>query len=145
MTIIKRKKTYTAKRGSLDSNSHLIDATGQPLGRLASKVAVILQGKDKPTYTPNLLTGDFVVVINAKDIALTGNKIEDKVYYHHSGYPGGLKERSLSKLMETLPENVIYNAVKGMLPKNSLGRQMFKRLKVYPSQEHPHNSQISNG
>ena len=103
-----------------------------------------LQGKDKPTYTPNLLTGDFVVVINAKDIALTGNKIEDKVYYHHSGYPGGLKERPLSKLMETVPEKVIYNAVKGMLPKNAIGRQMFKRLKVYPSQEHPHNSQISN-
>ena len=134
-------KTYYAKPGEVQHDWVLVDASDMVLGRLATRVAEILKGKTKPQYTPHVDVGDFVVVINADKIRLTGNKAADKSYFSHSGYPGGLKEVSFERMMEKHPERVIEKAVKGMLPKNSLGRSMGKKLKVYAGSEHPHEAQ----
>lgn len=134
-------KTYYAKPQEVERAWVLIDATDQVLGRVAVKAAHILKGKHKPQYTPHVDTGDFVVVINADKIRVTGNKAEDKRYYRHSGYPGGLKSESFNEAMAKHPERVIEHAVKGMLPKNTLGRAMGKKLKVYAGAEHPHMAQ----
>jgi len=120
---------------------YLVDAKDKILGRLATKIARILSGKDKPIYTPHIDTGDFVIVVNARKVRVTGRKEEGKIYYHHSGYPGGLKKETLAELREKKPEEIIRRAVKGMLPKNRLGRKMLKRLKVYPDENHPHQAQ----
>jgi large subunit ribosomal protein L13 len=134
-------KTYYAKPGEVEREWLLIDATDIPLGRLASEVASILKGKRKPQYTPNVDTGDFVVVVNASKVKLTGNKLADKKKYRHSGYPGGLKETPISEMLAKRPERVVEGAVKGMLPKNTLGRAMGKKLKVYGGPDHPHQAQ----
>ncbi|SHG75333.1 LSU ribosomal protein L13P [Thermosyntropha lipolytica DSM 11003] len=134
-------KTYMAKPAEIERKWYVIDASGQPLGRLASEVAAILRGKHKPIYTPHVDTGDYVIVINAEKIVLTGDKLNKKMYRHHSGYPGGLKEMSYRDLLQKKPEKAIELAVKGMLPHNRLGRKMFKKLKVYRGSEHPHQAQ----
>lgn len=134
-------KTYYAKPQEVEREWVLIDATDLVLGRVAVKAAHILKGKHKPQYTPHVDTGDFVVIINADKIRVTGNKAEDKRYYRHSGFPGGLKSESFNEAMEKHPERVIEHAVKGMLPKNTLGRAMGKKLKVYTGAEHPHMAQ----
>jgi large subunit ribosomal protein L13 len=134
-------KTYYAKPGEVQREWLVVDATDIPLGRLASEIAKILRGKTKPQYTPSVDVGDFVIVVNASKIKLTGNKINDKVKYRHSGYIGGLKATPISKLLATRPERVIEAAVKGMLPKNTLGRAMGKKLKVYRGPDHPHQAQ----
>src|SRR5688500_18920883 len=134
-------KTHTTKASEITREWWLVDADGVVLGRLASEVAQRLRGKHKPTYMPNLDTGDHVVVINAAKIVLTGNKITDKQMHRHSGYPGGLRSTPYVKLMETKPEMVVEKAVKGMLPSNKLGRAMLKKLKVYSGEEHPHGPQ----
>ncbi len=134
-------KTYMANPQTVDRKWYVVDAKGETLGRLASRVAMVLTGKSKPTYTPHVDTGDFVIVINCKDIVLTGNKLEDKYYHHHTGYVGGLKEVQYKTLMAKKPEFVVYEAVKGMMPKNSLGRKMIKKLKVYAGSEHGHEAQ----
>jgi large subunit ribosomal protein L13 len=134
-------KTFMAKAEEVKRKWYVIDADGKPLGRLASEVASILRGKNKPTYTPHVDTGDHVIVINAEKIVLTGNKLNNKIYRHHSGWPGGLKEMKYSQLMAKSPEKVIELAVKGMLPHNSLGRSMFTKLKVYKGPEHEHQAQ----
>ncbi|MBI5188461.1 MAG: 50S ribosomal protein L13 [Nitrospirae bacterium] len=134
-------KTQFAKKGTVERKWYLVDAKDAVLGRLASKVAVYLRGKNKSVFTPNIDTGDFVVVVNADKIRLTGRKLTDKVYYHHSGYTGGLKIRTAKELLEKKPEKMIKDAVWGMLPKNRLGRAMFKKLKVYRGSEHPHKAQ----
>ncbi len=134
-------KTYQAKKEDLKPQWYLVNAEGKVLGRLASKLASLLRGKGKPTYTPHLDTGDFVIVINAEKVVLTGKKMKDKIYYHHTGYPGGIKSISAEKLMTKKPTELIRIAVKGMLPKNSLGRKMFRKLKVYAGPEHPHEAQ----
>ena len=134
-------KTYYAKPLEVEREWVLIDATDQVLGRVASVAAQILKGKHKPQYTPHVDTGDFVIVINADKIKVTGAKAADKVYYHHSGYVGGLKSETFTEAMEKHPERVIEHAVKGMLPKNTLGRAMGKKLKVYAGPEHPHAAQ----
>ena len=134
-------KTYYAKPNEVAREWLLIDAQDQVLGRVASKAAHILRGKHKPTYTPHVDTGDFVVIINADKIRVTGKKLTDKEYYRHSGYPGGLKGETFEEAMEKHPERVIEHAVKGMLPKNTLGRAMAKKLKVYAGAEHPHMAQ----
>lgn len=134
-------KTYYAKPGEVEREWLLVDATDIPLGRLASEVASILKGKRKPQYTPNVDTGDFVVVVNASKVKLTGNKLADKKKYRHSGHPGGLKETPISEMLAKRPERVIEGAVKGMLPKNTLGRAMGKKLKVYGGPDHPHQAQ----
>lgn len=134
-------KTYYAKPNEVAREWLLIDAQDQVLGRVASKAAQILRGKHKPTYTPHVDTGDFVVIINADKIRVTGKKLTDKEYYRHSGYPGGLKCETFEEAMEKHPERVIEHAVKGMLPKNTLGRAMAKKLKVYAGAEHPHMAQ----
>jgi len=134
-------KTYYAKPGEVEREWLVVDATDIPLGRLASEVASILKGKRKPQYTPNVDTGDFVIVVNASKVKLTGNKLADKKKYRHSGFPGGLKETSISDMLAKRPERVIQGAVKGMLPKNTLGRAMNKKLKVYGGPEHPHQAQ----
>ncbi|MCL1890781.1 MAG: 50S ribosomal protein L13 [Coriobacteriia bacterium] len=134
-------KTYQAKPGEVERAWVLIDATDQILGRVASAAAQILKGKHKPQYTPHIDTGDFVVIVNASKIKVTGAKATDKMYYSHSGYPGGLKEEPFSRAMERHPERVIERAVKGMLPKNTLGRAQGKKLKVYAGAEHPHQAQ----
>lgn len=134
-------KTYYAKPGEVKREWVVIDAEDQVLGRVAVKAATILKGKHKPTYTPHVDTGDFVVIINADKIKLTGNKASSKEYYRHSGHPGGLKCESFREAMEKHPTRVIEHAVKGMLPKNTLGRAMFKKLKVYAGPEHPHAAQ----
>lgn len=135
------RTTYMAKPQEIERKWYVVDAAGQTLGRLASQVAAILKGKHKPSYTPHVDTGDHVIIINAADIKLTGNKLKDKKYYRHSGYPGGLKERTAEQMLEKSPEKVLELAVKGMLPKNSLGRQMFKKLHIYTGAEHPHQAQ----
>lgn len=135
------KSTTYAKPGEVKRNWVLIDADGATLGRLATKVATILRGKNKPQFTPNCDTGDFVVVINAAKVKLTGNKAEQKEYWRHSGFLGGISFESYSAAMEKHPERVIEHAVKGMLPKSALGRQMFTKLKVYAGPEHPHAAQ----
>jgi len=133
--------TYYAKTGEVPREWILIDATDQVLGRLASEAAQILKGKRKPQYTPHVDTGDFVVIVNADKIKVTGAKATDKVYYRHSGYPSGLKEETFEVAMKKHPERVIEHAVKGMLPKNTLGRAMGKKLKVYAGPDHPHKAQ----
>ncbi|TNF62237.1 MAG: 50S ribosomal protein L13 [Deltaproteobacteria bacterium] len=133
--------TQSAKASEIERKWYVVDAAGQPLGRLASKVAHVLRGKHRPEYTPHVDTGDFVIVINAAQVRLTGKKAENKEYHHHSGYPGGLKSQSYGDLLERKPEFVVERAVKGMLPKNSLGRQMFRKLKVHPEGTHPHVAQ----
>ena len=135
------KSTLTAKPQDIEKKWYVIDAEGQTLGRLASEVAAILRGKNKPYYTPNIDTGDFVIVINAEKIVLTGKKLTDKYYYRHSGYPGGLKSTQYKDLIATKPELVIEKAVKGMLPKGKLGRAQGKKLKVYAGPEHKHQAQ----
>ena len=134
-------KTYSAKTNEVDQAWLLVDAEGQTLGRMATEIAVRLRGKHKPEFTSHIDTGDFVVVVNAEKVQVTGNKAKDKIYHAHSGYPGGLKSISFEKLIDRAPERVIQNAVKGMLPKNALGRAMFKKLKVYAGSEHPHGAQ----
>ncbi len=133
--------TFIAKKDEIERNWVLVDARDKVLGRLAADVASILRGKTKPTYTPHTDVGDFVVIINAEKVILTGRKLEQKTYYRHSGYMGGLKSRTARQLMEKNPEEIIRHAVKGMLPKNSLGRSMFKKLKVYAGETHPHEAQ----
>jgi large subunit ribosomal protein L13 len=134
-------KTPMAKKGSIEQKWHLIDANGKTLGRLATRVAMLLRGKHKPIFTPHVDTGDFVVVVNAEKISLTGKKWKDKLYIHHSGYPGGLKSISAGKMREKKPERLVTMAVQGMLPKNKLGRKMIKKLKVYSGEAHPHQAQ----
>lgn len=135
------KSTHYAKQGEVTRNWVLIDAEGATLGRLAAQAAKILRGKNKPQFTPNSDCGDFVIVINADKVQLTGNKADQKVYYRHSGYNGGLKAESFRSAMEKHPERVIERAVRGMLPKNTLGRQQLSKLKVYAGAEHPHAAQ----
>ncbi len=134
-------KTYVPKKTEIKNNWYLVDAEGKILGRLASKIAQVLSGKNKPIYTPFLDTGDFVVVINAKKVKVTGNKEKKKIYYHYSGYPGGMKEIVYEKLLEKKPAVIIQKAVKGMLPKSKLGRKMIKKLKIYAGTEHRHQAQ----
>jgi large subunit ribosomal protein L13 len=134
-------KTYVATPAKRERNWVLVDASGKTLGRLATRIADALRGKRKPEYTPHIDTGDFVVVVNAEKIAVTGNKRQQKVYYRHSGYPGGLRTRTLEEMLERRPEEVIRLAVKGMLPRNRLGRQQLRKLKVYAGPEHPHEAQ----
>jgi large subunit ribosomal protein L13 len=137
----KEMKSYMAKPTEIDRKWYVIDAEGKVLGRLATEVASILRGKKKPIYTPYVDTGDFVIIINADKVVLTGKKLEQKYYRYHSGHPGGLKEIPYEKLMAAKPEKVIELAVKGMLPKNALGRQMYRKLKVYRGPVHKHEAQ----
>jgi large subunit ribosomal protein L13 len=134
-------KTYLPSQETMERNWYVIDASQQRLGRLASEVAIILRGKNKPTYTPHLDTGDFVIVINAEQIQVTGRKSTQKLYRRHSGRPGGMKTETFEKLQARIPERIIEQAVKGMLPKNTLGRQLFTKLKVYAGADHPHAAQ----
>lgn len=135
-------KSYMAKPLEIERKWYVIDAEGQTLGRLATQVATILRGKNKPIYTPHVDTGDHVIIINAEKVVLTGKKLDQKKFRWHSGYLGGLKERSYREMMEKQPEKVFMHAVKGMLPKNSLGRQMLKKLRVYSGPEHDHHAQM---
>ncbi len=134
--------TYSTKASDIERKWWVIDASGKTLGRLASEVASLLKGKHKPIYSPHLDVGDYVIVVNAAEVRVTGNKLAQKFYYRHSGYPGGLKSISLGRMMETHPTRVIEHAVKGMLPHNRLGAAMLKKLKVYPGAEHPHKAQV---
>jgi large subunit ribosomal protein L13 len=134
--------TFSAKAEDVKRNWHVVDASGKTLGRLATVVASVLKGKTKPIYTKHVDTGDFVVVVNADKIHLTGRKLDQKVYYHHSGYPGGLKSITAGKLLKTKPEDVFKKAVEGMLPKTRLGKQMLSKLKVYAGEKHPHQAQM---
>ncbi|MBR2023539.1 MAG: 50S ribosomal protein L13 [Clostridia bacterium] len=134
-------KTYMAHAETVERKWYVVDAAGLPLGRLATRVAAVLRGKHKPTYTPNVDTGDFVIVINTDKVVLTGNKLEDKMYRYHTGYIGNLKEIPYKKMMAEKSDLAVYEAVKGMLPKNSLGRQMLKKLRVYKGAEHNHSAQ----
>ena len=134
-------KTYNAKPNEIERKWYIIDAAGKPLGRVATEAAKLLRGKHKPTFTPNVDTGDHVIVINCKDLVLTGKKLDDKIYRHHSGYMGGMKERTAREMMDKNPEEIMYLAIKGMLPKNSLGRQMIKKLRVYAGNEHENQAQ----
>ena len=134
-------KTYMAKAETVERKWYVVDAEGLTLGRLASRVAAVLRGKNKPNYTPNVDTGDFVIIINTDKVVLTGKKLENKFYRYHTGYIGGLKEISYKKMMEEKSDLAVYEAVKGMLPKNSLGRAMIKKLRVYKGAEHNHAAQ----
>ena len=134
-------RTYTPKPGDVEKNWYVIDATDVVLGRLASHVATLLRGKHKPSFAPHVDSGDYVIVVNAAKVALTGSKREDKIAYRHSGYPGGLKAVSYAQLLERFPERAVEKAVRGMQPKNSLGRDQLKKLKVYAGPEHPHAAQ----
>lgn len=134
-------RTYTPKPGDITRQWHVIDATDVVLGRLASQAAILLRGKHKPIYAPHVDTGDFVIIVNAGKVAMTGNKREQSMHYRHSGYPGGLTVTSYDRLLDTRPQFVVERAVWGMLPKNSLGRQMRRKLKVYAGPEHPHAAQ----
>jgi large subunit ribosomal protein L13 len=134
-------KTFVANSESRQRDWYVVDAEGQTLGRLATQIADSLRGKRKPTYTPHVDTGDFVVVVNAEKIRVTGNKLVQKTYWRHSGYPGGIKSRSLQEMLDRRPEEVIRKAVKGMLPRNRLARQQLTKLKVYAGPEHPHEAQ----
>ena len=138
-------KPQWTRASDLKPEWHVIDAEGRTLGRLSSEIAVLLQGKHRPFYVPNLNTGDYVIVVNAEKVRVTGKKLEQKKYYRHSGYPGGLKEETLSQLLERTPTRAVKHAVKGMLPKNSVGRQMLSRLKLYAGSEHPHEAQVKAG
>ncbi len=139
------EKTYSPKASELSSTWRVIDAEGQVLGRLATQIAGLLQGKHKPGYARHMLTGDFIIVVNAEKVAITGRKRAQKVYYRHTGYMGHLKETPLWKMLETHPERVLQKAIKGMLPKSSLGGQMLRRLKIYPGPDHPHQAQVLGG
>ena len=134
-------KTYIPKQGEIDRKWYVVDATGKPLGRVATQIATILRGKHKPTYTPFMDTGDYVIVINASKVALTGGKEDKKVYYRHTGYIGGIKETPYKVMKRKHPERIIKFAVKGMIPHTPLGRKMLKKLKVYRGSEHPHQAQ----
>ena len=134
-------KTYQAKQGEVVRDWYLVDAEDKILGRLASEIAHRLRGKHKPTYTPHTDTGDFVIVVNAGKVSLTGKKLTDKVYYQYSGYPGGLRATTAGKMLQTKPEELLRIAVRGMLPKNTLGRAMLKKLKIYADGDHPHEAQ----
>ena len=133
--------TYQAKKDEIRREWFLVDAEGQVLGRLATQIAARLRGKHKPVYTPHVDTGDFVIVVNADKVVLTGKKLKDKIYYHHTGYPGGIKSVSAGKLLQEKPTEVLRKAVRGMLPKNTLGRAMLKKLKIYAGGEHDHTAQ----
>ena len=135
------RTTYIAKEADIVKKWYVIDAEGVTLGRLASEVATILRGKNKPQYAPNVDMGDYVIIVNAEKVAVTGKKLEQKMYRRHSGWVGGLKEVRMDKMLATYPERVIEHAVKGMLPKNALGRKMFSKLHVYAGAEHPHAAQ----
>lgn len=134
-------KTYSPKKADINRKWYLVDAKGQTLGRLATKVAVKLRGKDKPLFAPHVDCGDFVVVINAAEVAVTGNKMDQKMYYRHSGYPGAIKKTPLKKMMQLKPESVIEKAIEGMIPGNRLRKDILKKLKVYAGSEHPHEAQ----
>ncbi len=134
-------KTFSAKPAEVRRDWYVVDATGKTLGRLATEVARRLRGKHKPEYTPHVDTGDYLIVINAEKVRVTGNKLKDKMYHHHTGYIGNLKSRSLEQMLDKAPERVIQSAVKGMLPRNRLGRQMLGKLKVYAGPEHQHSAQ----
>lgn len=135
------KNTYMQRKEDVVRDWYVIDAEGMTLGRLATKVATVLRGKHKPTYTPHIDGGDNVIIVNAEKVNLTGNKLDDKIYYNHSGYTGGLRERTAREMIEKYPVEMIERAVKGMLPKGRLGRQMYKKLFVYAGNEHPHAAQ----
>jgi large subunit ribosomal protein L13 len=135
------QRTWTAKQNDVERRWYVVDAEGQTLGRLATRIADTLRGKRKPEYTPHIDTGDFVIVVNAEKIAVTGKKLDDKIYYRHSGYPGGLRQRTLGEQLARRPTEVIRKAVEGMLPRNRLARQQLTKLKVYAGPEHPHGPQ----
>ena len=135
------KNTYMQKKEEVSRNWYVIDAAGENLGRVASLAAHVLRGKHKPTYTPHVDCGDYVIIINASKVELTGNKLNNKIYYNHSGYPGGLRERTAKEMKEKYPVEMVERAVKGMLPHNRLGRQMYKKLFVYAEGNHPHSAQ----
>ena len=134
-------KTFMQKKETVERKWYVVDAEGQTLGRLATKVATVLRGKHKPTYTPHVDCGDYVIVINAEKVVLTGNKLDDKMYYNHSGFPGGLRERNAKTMIEKYPEEMVERAIKGMLPHNRLGRAMGKKLFVYAGPDHKHSAQ----
>lgn len=134
-------KTYSANAESVKRDWYVVDAQGKTLGRLASEVALRLRGKHKPEFTPHVDTGDYIVVVNAEKVAVTGNKATNKIYYSHTEYPGGIKDISFQELIDKAPERVIQSAVKGMLPRGPLGREMFRKLKIYAGPEHPHTAQ----
>ena len=136
-------KTYSLKAKEVERRWHVVDAEGRLLGRLASEVAQLLRGKHRPTFTPHMDNGDFVIIVNAAKIKVTGEKLRQKIYYRHSGYPGGLKETTLARMLETRPERVLQAAVKGMLPHNRLSRRILRHLKVYGGPEHPHEAQVN--
>jgi large subunit ribosomal protein L13 len=135
------EKTYYPKASEITREWYLADANGQNLGRLATKIAEVLMGKHRPTFTPGVDSGDYVIVINCENVTVTGNKLEEKKYYRHTGYPGGIKEKKLREMLEQHPDRVIRLAVKGMLPKNTHGRNLLKKLKVYAGPDHPHQAQ----
>lgn len=135
------ERTFVTKKEDVQRDWYVVDAAGQTLGRLATRVAYVLRGKHKPIFSPSVDVGDFVVIVNAEKIHVTGRKLDQKIYYRHTGYPGGLKEITLRNQLQKHPTRVIEHAVKGMLPKNRLGRQMFKKLKVYAGPDHPHTAQ----
>ena len=137
-------KTYSTKPSHVDSQWHVFDATDKVLGRLATEVSILLQGKHKPIYARHILTGDYVIVVNASRIKVTGKKLEQKLYRRHSNYPGGLREKTLARIQDSHPDRVIRLAVRGMLPKTILGRQMLRRLKIYAEESHPHGAQIKD-
>ncbi len=134
-------RSYMAKKGEVDQRWHLVDADDKVVGRLASRIARVLMGKHRPEYTPHVDTGEFIVVTNAAKVRFTGRKMENKRYYHYTGYPGGLRERTVSDLLERKPEEVLQLAVRRMMPKTRMGRAMMKKLKIYPGAEHPHEAQ----
>ena len=138
-------KTYTLRPKEIETRWHVLDAEGKTLGRLASEVAQLLRGKYRPTFTPHLDNGDFVVIVNAAKVRTTGRKADQKLYRQHSGYPGGLKETVLAKMLEKHPDRVVQQAVKGMLPHNRLSRQLLRHLKVYGGPQHPHEAQVNAG
>jgi large subunit ribosomal protein L13 len=138
---LRMQKTWNAKPGELDRRWYLVDAEGKTLGRLATQIADTLRGKGKPQYTPHVDTGDFVVVVNAEKVRVTGKKLDEKIYYRHSGYPGGLKSRPLREELQRRPAEVLRKAVKGMLPRNRLARQQITKLKIYAGPDHPHEAQ----
>jgi large subunit ribosomal protein L13 len=142
---MKRMRTFSLKGGDITRDWLVIDAADQTLGRMAARIARLLRGKHKPTYSPHLEMGDYVIVVNAARVRVSGNKLRDKVYYHHSGYHGGLKSVTLGKLMATKPTRVIEMAVRGMLPHNRLGRKLLGNLKVYAGPDHPHEAQVKGG
>ncbi|MDD4705923.1 MAG: 50S ribosomal protein L13 [Bacilli bacterium] len=135
-------KTFMQKKEAVDRKWYLIDANGIPLGRMATKAAHILRGKHKPTFTPHIDGGDFIIIVNANKVKLTGDKINNKMYYNHSGYPGGLRERNAKTMIESYPVEMVERAIKGMLPKGRLGRQMYKKLFVYAGPDHKHQAQM---